>query len=196
MAYTTDANGIPILEKKSLLTDVPEYTQALAPHVAAVDTLLRQLMPLGTIAPYYKSTAPNGMWLICNGDPAPSGDQYDEYRAEIGIHTPDLRGRTLIGQGQGVDENGDDLTNRSFGGDGGFEDHVLSYNEMPQHTHLLHADYMYQGVGADSFRLGDASPSKKQGVVTSTDSAGNSWPHNNMQPYLVVNYIILASYEA
>ena len=41
MAYTTDANGIPILEPQSLLSDVPAYTSALAPHLvdANGDTL-------------------------------------------------------------------------------------------------------------------------------------------------------------
>lgn len=37
MAYDTDVNGVPILEPKSLLTDVPSYTQAVAPYLVDVN---------------------------------------------------------------------------------------------------------------------------------------------------------------
>ena len=192
MAYDTDANGIPILEPQSLLSDVPAYTKALAPHITAVDTLLRQLMPLGTITPYYKSTAPNGMWLICNGTAVPADPKYNEYRSEIGPNTPDLQGRTLIGQSGTY----------AFGAADGASTHTLTVTEMPSHEHSINGIssaisglhfHPHEGVVA----AGQENYANR-GYTTADpiNHTGGGQAHNNMQPYRVVNYIILASYEA
>ena len=194
MAYD-HLNGIPILGQKSLLSDVPAYTEA-------IDTLLRQLMPLGTIAPYYKDTAPNGMWLICNGDPA-VGDKYENYRREIGPNTPDLRGRTLIGQGGGY----------NFDAPDGEATVTLDATEIPAHSHSITDPGHYHsvggastgGVGATSLLRSANSAdgiypvgtgTSKTGITGTNNNAGGGGSHNNMQPYLPINYIILASYEA
>jgi microcystin-dependent protein len=68
----------------------------------------------GTIVMWAGSVIPGG-WVLCDGTRG----------------TPDLRGRFILGSGQGVG-----LTNRTIGQTGGAETHVLTTNEIPSHTHV------------------------------------------------------------
>jgi len=74
---------------------------------------------------------------------------------------PDLRGRTVIGTGQGPG-----LTNRDLGEVVGVEQQTLTTAQMPAHTHGL-------------------PPSADM-----TDVTGGSQPFSNMQPSLAMNYLI------
>jgi len=76
----------------------------------------------------------------------------------------------------------------------GEETHALTPTEMPVHHHDI-------GAGADEStnRPGGAiaarggvytSASGRTGSMSPTDNAGGSQPHNNLQPYLVMNYCI------
>ena len=102
---------------------------------------------------------------------------------------PDLRGRVPIHQGQGPG-----LSNRTQGEVAGEEVHTLGVNEMPLHTHAQPAS----GAEQDTNRPGNAVPAKggvyaasgDGSVMDPTTPAGASQPHNNMQPYLVLNYCI------
>lgn len=77
MAYTTDANGVPILEPQSLLSDVPSYTQAVAPYLVDVNgndlssladhvELMDQHLALAEAAVQYQSNYPiiTGGWVM------------------------------------------------------------------------------------------------------------------------------------
>ncbi len=57
------------------------------------------------------------------------------------VITPDLRGRFILGAGQG-----DGLTNRDFNKSGGEENHTLTIAELPQHRHHV----FYDGPFANS----------------------------------------------
>lgn len=74
------------------------------------------------------------------------------------------------------------LTHPVMGRVGGEENHELSISEMPAHTHLAGTT---TGTGITSGA--NLSPSN---TGTPTSSTGGDAPHNNMQPYIVVNYII------
>jgi hypothetical protein len=87
-------------------------------------------MPTGAIVAFGAATIPAG-WLACDGA-AVSRIFYSELFAVIGItwgpgdgvntfNTPDLRGRALIGAGQGIG-----LTDRVLASTGGEEDHQLT----------------------------------------------------------------------
>lgn len=53
MAYTLDANGIPILERNAFLTDVPAYTQALSSIVGDHETRLNNVPTGRYVARYH-----------------------------------------------------------------------------------------------------------------------------------------------
>jgi microcystin-dependent protein len=109
---------------------------------------------------------------------------------------PDLRGRTPLGPGQGLG-----LTDRIAGEAGGTETHTLSGPELPQHTHLLGANTGNGTTDRPDGNLPARNPAAvpQYAAAASADAdlasnavgqAGGSQPHNNMQPYIVVNYII------
>ncbi|MFO0747720.1 MAG: tail fiber protein [Myxococcota bacterium] len=104
---------------------------------------------------------------------------------------PDLRGRVPIHQGQGPG-----LSPRVIGEVGGEENHVLSLGELPTHTHVVNAS----SGGATSTSptgnvlAGGAAYSENGADTTlapqSISTTGSNQGHNNLQPFLVVNYCI------
>ena len=80
---------------------------------------------------------------------------------------------------------------------GGEETHTLTVNEMPQHNHLVSAgtDFPSNSPVGDVWGGGGlATNYEVQSNVTMSANAlspsGNSQPHTNMQPYLVINFCI------
>jgi microcystin-dependent protein len=112
---------------------------------------------------------------------------------------PDLRGRTAVGPGTGPG-----LTNRNLGEQAGTENVTLIASELPAHNHNL----LVANVPADKTEptgnsiasvadiTENAMPSYKTATPnvalnpSSISPAGGSQPHNNMPPYLGMNYII------
>ena len=110
---------------------------------------------------------------------------------------PDLRGRVAIHQGQGPG-----LTNRTMGEESGSETVTLISSQMPMHNHLFSATNVAGAVGTPNGNFVAASSDSNTAVFyrpTSDGStlnpqsiglAGGNQPHNNMQPYLVINFCI------
>lgn len=109
---------------------------------------------------------------------------------------PDLRGRVPIHQGQGPG-----LSPRFMGEEAGEEAHTLISTEMPMHNHLVNASNAPGAIPAPSGNFLAASSDSAlanyrptaDGSVLNPQSiglAGGSQPHNNMPPYLVVNFAI------
>ena len=107
---------------------------------------------------------------------------------------PDLRGRVPINHGQGPG-----LPNFDLGQTGGEPNHTLIPQEMPAHTHALNADSANgsQSGPGGALPARDPAGSPTYGANASTTMAANalqivggSQPHNNMQPYLTLNYCI------
>ena len=145
------------------------------------------VVPVGSIVAYYGATAPQG-WLPCDGSAIPADAKYQELKTALGrTNTPDLRGRTLIGAGQGPG-----LSSRALGQLGGEENHQLTVAEMPTHNHY--------GFGeAYDWPLGQVGPKNRKGskggmdednYYYNTSNTGGNAAHNNMQPFHVVSYII------
>lgn len=73
------------------------------------------------------------------------------------------------------------LTNRTIGDAGGEETHALTNAEMPSHTHTVDGAANTGGAaGGGSLALSN----------NTTSAAGSDSPHNNMPPFVTVNYII------
>lgn len=145
--------------------------------------------PTGTLLSYAGSSAPTG-YLLCDGT-AVSRTTYSDLFAIVGttygvgngtttFNVPDLRGRIPVGKNTG--------TFSTLGGTGGAETHTLTTAEMPSHSHTRgRGNDNNLGTGATQY--GWQATDDFSGSFA-TDTTGGGGAHNNLQPYLVINYII------
>ena len=106
---------------------------------------------------------------------------------------PDLQGRAPLEQGQGGG-----LSDYSIGQSGGEEFITLLTSEMPSHNHnaqcLAGADNQQlpggNTWGGTAQRPFFAAPFTGQMSFQALAITGGSQPHNNLMPYLVLNFII------
>jgi microcystin-dependent protein len=146
------------------------------------------MLPTGVIVAWSGSSIPQG-WTLCDGTNG----------------SPDLRGRFIVGTGQGAG-----LTNRKLGDVGGEENHTLTISEMPAHSHGLQIwgdwagsasqtnqwtlwltdrqNHLYQSWTNQSCN-GNNSQTKCDKPVIITDTGG-SQPHNNMPPFYALAFIM------
>jgi microcystin-dependent protein len=160
------------------------------------------ILPIGSIIAFSSDDLPPG-WVWCNGGDISKG--YPELVAVLGkTSLPDLRGRAIIGAGQGVG-----LTNRPLNSTGGEATHKLTVNEMPSHTHSLNDishthnyEQAVTGVCCNNRGCSNDTAQLNSFNYPNTSAAGNhshtmnnnggNQAHNNMQAYLGLNYIIRA----
>lgn len=162
--------------------------------------------PTGSISMFAGSTAPNG-YLLCDGS-AISRTTYAGLYAVIGttygtgdgsttFNLPNLKGKVPVGQ---------DTSDTSFdalGETGGEKTHQLVKNELPkvdaywQMHGAEHGTNVYQLKGNSS--IGTYIGGKYQAISGASGaysynnvgiSFGNDQAHNNLQPYIVLNYVI------
>jgi microcystin-dependent protein len=91
---------------------------------------------------------------------------------------------TLSSDGAGAQSFTISLTARPLGQSGGEETHAISDLEMPSHTHQM-PKTSATGTG-DGYTNDDNTTS----FSAATSSAGGDTPHNNMPPFVVINFII------
>ena len=165
------------------------------------------LIPAGTIIMSAAVTEPGG-WLDCNGRIFAKGTigstYYDLFLAigytysTVGISgeifkIPDMRGRVGVGLGQGAG-----LTDRPLADISGAETHTLTEAQMPNHYHTSNASGgtgpgLAQFTGSNTVTTLDnlsVEISNTTTLALSIDSVGGGSPHNNMQPYVVLRYLI------
>ena len=152
---------------------------------------------VGEIRIFAGNFAPAG-WLFCDGALLPISENETLFSligttyggdGQNTFAVPDLRGRLPIHQGNGF----------VLAETGGVEQITLTVSQMPAHSHTLTA----AGGGADSRNPKGARPAAPRHdllyalPVTSAamhpaaaDAAGGSQPHDNMQRFLCVNFII------
>lgn len=146
------------------------------------------LQPTGTMVIYAGANAPDG-WLLCNGANisrttyaalfAVLGTTYGAGDGSTTFALPDMRGRVGVGIGaSGV---------TTIGQTGGEQTHILSENEMPVHKHGKGGYATAVGTGSNYY-VGVQAPTVFG--TGYTENAGGGLSHNNMQPYVGINYII------
>ncbi|WP_338554407.1 tail fiber protein [Paenibacillus sp. KS-LC4] len=153
-------------------------------------------------------------WALCNGDILPVsrystlfsviGNQYGG-NGQTTFALPNLQGSAPMGQGAGPG-----LTPTTVGEQSGDAAVTLSTGEMPHHTHAAMGVMAQQNVDdptnsywAETKAAGRPAVQRPLYKLTNNTSmspqaltpVGGSQPHNNMQPYLAMNFIICLNGE-
>jgi microcystin-dependent protein len=138
-------------------------------------------------------------WAECNGQLLPINQNQALFsllgtmyggNGQTNFALPDFRGRIPVHVGAGFIQ----------GQAGGQEAHTLTQSEMPAHNHLVMASTVAQGgnavptnrfLGGGNNVYRSASGANLTTLHPSTVSnVGGSQPHTNLQPFLVLNFII------
>ena len=158
-------------------------------------------MPLGTVLPIATESVPEG-WMLCDGREISIEDYqglYDLIGTTYGagdsafwaqvfypattFNIPDLRGRTIIGANDMGGEQSEVIVNHSAqrGQSGGAEMHQLVESELPVVSFPV---LSFQPAGPDLVNNGSTP------VAETQFQFGADEPHNNMQPYMALNYMM------
>ncbi len=148
--------------------------------------------------------APAG-WAVCAGQVLPISQNTAVFSL-LGVNyggngttnfaLPNLQGQVAVGAGQGPG-----LSPYSVGQTGGTETVTLVANQLAAHNHPASAIHdagnsyspagdSWSADGANRAKLyRSADPTVPMGANAVSPAGGNQ-PHNNLQPYLVLNYCI------
>ena len=165
--------------------------------------------PSGAVVAFAAASAPIG-WLLCNGS-AVSRTTYARLFAVIGtsfgvgdnsttFNLPNLKGRVIAGLDSAQSEF------NTLGEIGGTKSETLTTQQMPSHGHGPPSGYFYVESTNGAMRrstvinyVGTAGENdiwrqrlaeNSGDVPLPTASAGGDQSHNNLQPYIAMNYII------
>jgi microcystin-dependent protein len=146
-------------------------------------------IPSGTISMFGGASAPAN-WLLCDGT-AVSRTTYASLFTAVSttygvgdgsttFNVPNFKGKAPVGY---------DVAETEFNAlakTGGEKTHTLVVGEIPSHTHGVIANTT-SSAGSAGFTPG---PSATPATITTDNGTGGNGAHNNLQPYLTVNFII------
>ena len=149
--------------------------------------------PTGAIITFAGSSAPSG-YLLCDGS-AVSRTTYADLFTVIGttygtgdgsttFNVPNLKGRVPVGR---------DASDTSFdvlGETGGEKSHKLIVSEMPSHTHRISCQRGTPGNSSWDYAQPGTGWNTSAWNPNPTEPIGGNGYHNNLQPYIVLNYVI------
>jgi hypothetical protein len=139
------------------------------------------------------TTAPTG-YLLCNGDAISRttyaalftvlGTTYGTGDGSTTFNLPNLKGRVPVGF---------DSTQTEFdamGETGGAKTHTLATSEIPAHAHDIQRNNVAaSSTGADASTV-YRTLANTGATYTTTQTTGGGGAHNNLQPYITLNFII------
>jgi microcystin-dependent protein len=174
------------------------------------------LMPTASLMPYAGTSAPTG-YFLCDGSAKSRtthsalfgviGTTYGAGDGSTTFNIPDLRGRVIAGLDSDSGGFADRLTTASAAningrvlganngnpgdtdrGTNGSQEHLLTEAQMPAHTHT----YSESSNGPAASGVGGGfSPATAVGrQEANSGSTGGGSAHNNVQPTIILNYII------
>lgn len=152
---------------------------------------------VGEIRMFAGNFAPAG-WMLCQGQLLPISENETLFQligttyggdGESTFGLPNLQSRAPVHAGNGY----------NLAETGGVESVTLTFNQMAAHNHAL-----FYGVGtqaspqggklgitpARDFRYASSGTPTVQLKADAVEQVGGAQPHDNMSPYLVVNFII------
>lgn len=150
-------------------------------------------VPVGGLIMWAGADIPDG-WLRCDGANYLKTAYPDLYAAIGGLYgettdrfyVPDLRGRVPLGTG-----------NSSYGVNyplpgvfGGSNTQAITAAQMPAHTHTVPG--RNNSAAGSSGRLMITNGTGTVNDATNSSSEGSGQPHNNMQPYTTMSFMIRA----
>jgi len=160
---------------------------------------------VGEIRMFAGSFAPNG-WMTCDGQLLPIS-QYETLFNLIGttyggdgqntFALPNLAARVPVHMGTGPDGSTFTIAQNS-----GTTDVTVTTNQLPSHGHQLNATSSgQQQAPANTTMPADATPANAEVYGTPGSAptqlaagtigiSGGNQPHNNLQPYLAITFII------
>jgi len=149
--------------------------------------------------------APKG-WAFCDGQLLPISQNTALFSllgttyggdGKSTFALPDVQGSTVLHPGQGPG-----LSERFLGEESGSSSVTLLESEMPAHTHNVLATgsnsttgipsadaVLARAVGGNAYQNAPFNPTAPM-AFQALSPAGGSLPHNNLMPYLVMNYVI------
>ena len=155
--------------------------------------------PIGHVVDWLTNSAPTN-WLLCDGS-AVSRTTYATLFAVLGttygtgdgsttFNLPNIKGRVTVGRDSGQTEFD------TLGETGGAKTHTLTAAEIPSHTHGVFGGGVPVGTNNAGATSGNLLSKTSLGIlsdllITDNGTGGNS-PHNNLQPYIVLNKIVRA----
>jgi microcystin-dependent protein len=186
LGITSTASELNILDGATLTTTELNYVDGVT---SPIQTQLNSGAPIGMVTTFAGSTSPTG-WLLCDGS-AVSRTTYASlftvvsttYGAGDGTTTfnlPNLKGSIPVGR---------DSAQAEFdvlGETGGAKTHTLTEAQMPSHIHTSSWTQTYVAGGGISVVAVIPGGSANFNV----GATGGGGAHNNLQPYVVMNYII------
>ncbi|MCA8832986.1 tail fiber protein [Hymenobacter sp. BT728] len=199
--FTSSASG-SAAGRRTLLQ---RFRRWLQPTAAAQPRQLVSMRPtggqpyVGEISIFAGNFAPAG-WMFCEGQLLPISENETLFNligttyggdGQETFALPNLQSRVPVHQGNGY----------TMAETGGVETVKLTLNQIPAHTHTVGVTTTagtsaspLGGVFADSGSNSAQYTQATTGLVTQPSQTlgamGGSQPHDNMQPYLAVRYII------
>lgn len=188
---------------RSLLASVSLVGLGVVSSLALPTTAQAQQPYIGEVICGGWNFCPNG-WGECNGQLINITDNETLFNligttyggdGQSTFALPNIQGRTMVGQGTGAG-----LATKVIGEQGGVESVTLTTQQIPSHTHPLAANAGVEKSASPAGKIVGTAPGSApvfSSAAPSTNlspsvvsTAGQSQPHNNLQPYLAVKCCI------